>query len=54
MQGFRSWRGLERFVSVFSAVRNHFVPAHSQRFVLETRLHRLAAMAEWKPITTVV
>jgi transposase-like protein len=26
MQGFRSWPGLQRFVSTFSAVRNHFVP----------------------------
>lgn len=40
-------------VSVFSAVRNHFAPAHSQRFGLETHLH-LTAMAEWKSITTVV
>jgi putative transposase len=53
MQGFRSWRGLQRFVSVFSAVRNHFVPPRSQRSALSTHLHRLAAMAEWKSITAV-
>jgi hypothetical protein len=26
MQGFRSWSALQRFVSTFSAVSNHFVP----------------------------
>jgi putative transposase len=26
MQGFRSPKGLQRFIEVFSAVRNHFVP----------------------------
>jgi hypothetical protein len=30
-QGFRSWRGLQRFVSTFSAIRNRFVPPRSQR-----------------------
>src|ERR1700674_6079713 len=48
MQGFRSWSGLQRFVSTFSAVRNHFVPPRSQRSALSTHLHRLKAMAEWK------
>jgi putative transposase len=48
MQGFRSPDGLQRFVSVFSAVRNHFVPPHSHRFASATHLHRLTAMAEWK------
>ncbi|CCM79962.1 hypothetical protein BN77_p2140059 [Rhizobium mesoamericanum STM3625] len=28
MQGFRSVGGLQRFVSVFSALRNHSVPSH--------------------------
>jgi putative transposase len=46
MQGFRSWSGLQRFVPTFSAVRNHFVPARSQRSALSTHLHRLRAMAE--------
>lgn len=27
MQGFRSVGGLHRFISMFSAVRNHFVPS---------------------------
>lgn len=48
MQGFRSPGGLQRFVSVFSAVRNLFVPPHSRRSALVTHLHRLNAMAEWK------
>ena len=48
MQGFRSPGGLQRFTSVFSAIRNLFVPPHSRRSALATHLHRLAAVAEWK------
>ena len=48
MQGFRSLGGLQRFTSVFSAVRNLFVPPHSHRSALATYLHRLQAMAAWK------
>jgi putative transposase len=48
MQGFRSPRDLQRFVSVLSAVRNLFVPPRSSRSAPATRLHRLNAMAEWK------
>jgi putative transposase len=48
MQGFRSPRHLQRFVSVFSAVPNLFVPPRSHRSAPATRLHRLNAMAEWK------
>ena len=51
MQGFRSWPSLQRFVSTFSAVRNHFVPPRSQRSALSTHLHRLRAMAQWKSVT---
>jgi putative transposase len=47
-QGFRPPRYLQRFVSVFSAVRNLFVPPRSHRSAHATRLHRLNAMAEWK------
>src|SRR5918994_6038745 len=47
-QGFRSPRHLQRFVSVFSAVRNLFVPPRSHRSAPATHLHRLNAMAEWK------
>ncbi|PVE21265.1 IS6 family transposase [Microvirga sp. KLBC 81] len=48
MQGFRSVGGLQRFTSVFSAVRNLFVPPHSHQSALATHLHRLRAMAAWK------
>ena len=54
MQGFRSPGGLQRFTSVFSAVRNLFVPPRSRRTALATHLHRLAAMAEWKSAACVV
>jgi putative transposase len=53
MQGFRTWPGLQRFVSTFSAVRNHFVPPRSDRSALSTHLHRLRAMAQWKSVTAV-
>jgi putative transposase len=48
MQGFRSPGGLQRFSSVFSAVRNLLVPPRFRRSALAIHLHRLAAMAEWK------
>jgi putative transposase len=48
MQGFRSPGGLQRFTSVFSAVRNLFVPPHSRRSALATHFHRLQAIAAWK------
>ena len=51
MQGFRSWPGLQRFVSTFSALRNHFVPPRPRRSAFSTHLHRLKAMAEWKSVT---
>jgi putative transposase len=53
MQGFRSWPGLQRFVSIFSALRNHFVPPRSHHSALSIHLHRLRAMAEWKSFTVV-
>ena len=48
MQGVRSPGGLQRFTTIFSAVRNLFVPPCSRRSALATHLHRLTAMAEWK------
>ncbi len=54
MQGFRSPGGLQRFVSVSSAVRNLFAPPRSRRTALATHLHRLNAMAEWKSAAGVV
>jgi putative transposase len=53
MQGFRSPRYLQRFISVFSAVRNLFVPPRSHRSGAATRLRRLTAMAEWKSAASV-
>jgi putative transposase len=53
MQGFRSPRYLQRFVSVFSAVRNLFVPPRSSRSASATYLHRLNAMAEWKAMANI-
>jgi putative transposase len=47
-QGFRSAGRLQRFVNVFSAVRNLFVPPRSRRSARAAHLHRLNAMAEWK------
>lgn len=51
MQGFRSPGSLQRFVSIFSALRNLFVPPRSKRSALATHIHRLQAMAEWKAVT---
>ncbi len=48
MQGFRSPGGLQRFVSLFSAVRNVFVPPARRRSALATRLHRLEALDAWR------
>jgi putative transposase len=48
MQGFRSPRYLQRFISMFSAVRNLFVSPRSHRFASAIHLHRLNAMAVWK------
>lgn len=50
MQGFRSPGGLQRFLAIFSAVRNLFVPPQSRRSALATHLHRLGAMAHWKAV----
>jgi putative transposase len=48
IQGFRSPGGLQRFTTIFSAVRNIFVPPRSRRSALASYLHRLNAMAEWR------
>ncbi|MBM1173766.1 IS6 family transposase [Microvirga arabica] len=53
MQGFRSPGGLQRFTTIFSAVRNLFIPPRSRRSALATHLHRLTAMAEWKAVVGV-
>jgi putative transposase len=51
MQAFRFPGGLQRFVSIFSALRNLFVPPHSKRSAFAIHLHRLKAMAEWSAVT---
>jgi putative transposase len=48
MQGFRSPGGLQRFTTVFSAVRNLFVLPRSRRSALGIHLHPINAMAEWR------
>jgi putative transposase len=53
MQGFRSPGGQQRFVGVFSAVRNLFVPPRSHRSALAIHLHRPNAMAAWRTVTGV-
>ncbi len=50
MQGFRSWSGLQRFVPIFSAVRNLFTPSRSHRSALAIHLHSLNAMAAWTSV----
>lgn len=51
MQGFRSPGGLQHFLSVFSAVRNLFVPPYSKHSAMAIHLHRLRAIAHWKAVT---
>ncbi|WP_439331036.1 IS6 family transposase [Mesorhizobium carmichaelinearum] len=53
MQGFRSPGALQRFVSIFSALRNLFVPARSHRSAFEIHHHRLQALAAWKTVAEV-
>lgn len=50
MQRFRSPGALQRFVSVFSAVRNLMVPTHQKYSASEVHLHRLRAIAHWKGV----
>jgi putative transposase len=45
-QGFRSQGGLQRFVAIFSALRNLFVPPRTNRSANAIRHHRLDAMAQ--------
>ncbi|MBP1845694.1 putative transposase [Rhizobium petrolearium] len=51
MKGFRSAGGLQRFIAVFSAIRNHFVPSHQKHTALATHIHRIRAMAQSKAVT---
>ena len=49
-QGFRSIGSLKHFVSIFSAVRNHFVPSRTNRSAPQIRSHRLSATEQWKAV----
>ncbi|MGZ2433932.1 putative transposase [Rhizobium pisi] len=51
MHGFRSVGGLQRFISIFSALRNLFVPPHQKNSALAIHIHRIRAMAQWKAVT---
>jgi putative transposase len=51
MQHFRSARALQRFVSIFSTLRNLFVPPRSKRTAFGIHLHRLQAFAQWNAVT---
>jgi len=46
-QGFRSIGSLQHFVSIFSATRNHFIPASAKLSADQARVHRQNAIAEW-------
>jgi putative transposase len=50
LQHFRSAGALQRFVSVFSAVRNLFVPPRQKRSAPGIHLHRLNALAQWNSV----
>jgi putative transposase len=54
MQGFRSAGSLQRFISIFSALRNLFVTPHHKRSALATHIHRIRAIAHWKAVTGAV
>lgn len=54
MQGFRSAGSLQRFISIFSALRNLFVIPHHKRSALATHIHRIRAIAHWKAVTGAV
>jgi putative transposase len=51
MQGFRSAGSLQRFISIFSALRNLFVTPRHKRSALATHIHRIRAMTHWKAVT---
>ena len=51
MQGFRSPGSLQRFISIFSALRNLFATPRHKRSALATHIHRIRAMAHWKAVT---
>jgi len=53
MRGYRSPGGLQRFVSLHTAVRNRFVPPAHRRSAQATRYHRLEALDAWNDAAAV-
>ncbi|WP_374709045.1 IS6 family transposase [Asaia bogorensis] len=51
MQKFRSPGGSQRFVSVFSAIRDLFVPSASITTAFSRHIHRIRAFAQWGSAT---
>jgi len=51
MQKFRSPGGCQRFVSVFSAIRNLFVPPASITIAFSRNIPRIRAFAHWSSAT---
>ncbi|GEN61421.1 IS6 family transposase [Acetobacter nitrogenifigens DSM 23921 = NBRC 105050] len=51
MQKFRSPGGCQRFVAIFSSVRNPFVPPASTATALSRHIHRIRAFAQWNNAT---
>lgn len=50
-QGFRSIGSLQHFVSIFSAVRNLFIPPRTSRPASQIRNHQRQAMVEWTAVS---
>ena len=48
MQKFKSPGQLQRFLAVFSGLRNLFVSPHHQRSAINIYLHRINAFSQWK------
>jgi len=51
MRKFRSPGGCQRFDSVFSAIRNLFVPSAPITTALSRHIHRVRALAQWNNAT---
>ncbi|KZK84061.1 hypothetical protein PsAD13_02429 [Pseudovibrio sp. Ad13] len=47
-QKLKSSGQLQRFLVVFSGLRNLIVPPHHQRSEIDTQLHRINALPQWK------
>jgi putative transposase len=54
MQRFRSVGAPQRFVSIFSAIRDLFVPPSAKRSSLQIHVHRSQAMEQWQVVIRAV